>query len=37
MPVHRAKHPLYSVVLGSGQCLENFDVLKQVLSNSSQD
>ena len=34
MPVHRAKHPLYSVVLGSGQCLENFDVLQQVLSSS---
>jgi rod shape-determining protein MreB len=31
MPVHRARHPLFSVVLGSGQCLENFDVLKQVL------
>ncbi len=37
MPVHRAKHPLYSVVLGSGQCLENFDVLKQVLIASPQD
>jgi rod shape-determining protein MreB len=37
MPVHRAKHPLYSVVLGSGQCLENFDVLKQVLSAGPQD
>ena len=37
MPVHRAKHPLYSVVLGSGQCLENFDVLQQVLSSSPQD
>jgi len=37
MPVHRAKHPLYSVVLGSGQCLENFDVLKQVLSTGPQD
>jgi rod shape-determining protein MreB len=37
MPVHRAKHPLYSVVLGSGQCLENFDVLQQVLIASPQD
>ena len=37
MPVYRAKHPLYSVVLGSGQCLENFDVLQQVLSSGSQD
>ena len=26
-----AKNPLYSVVLGSGQCLEEFDVLKAVL------
>ena len=34
---HRAKHPLYSVVLGSGQCLEKFDVLQQVLSSSPQD
>ena len=32
-----AKHPLYSVVLGSGQCLENFDVLQQVLSSAPQD
>ena len=31
MPVRRAKNPLYSVVLGSGQCLEEFDVLKAVL------
>ena len=37
MPVRRAKHPLFSVVLGSGQCLENFDVLKGVLSASPQD
>ncbi|HEX5587425.1 MAG TPA: rod shape-determining protein MreB, partial [Acidimicrobiia bacterium] len=37
MPVYRSKHPLYSVVLGSGQCLENFDVLQQVLSSGSQD
>ena len=37
MPVYRSKHPLYSVVLGSGQCLENFDVLQQVLSSSPQD
>ena len=36
MPVHRARHPLFSVVLGSGQCLENFDVLKQVLSISPE-
>jgi rod shape-determining protein MreB and related proteins len=31
MPVRRAKDPLYTVVLGSGQCLEEFDVLKAVL------
>src|SRR5215831_1507135 len=37
MPVHRARRPLYSVVLGSGQCLENFDVLQQVLSTGTQD
>ena len=36
MPVHRARHPLFSVVLGSGQCLENFDVLKQVLIASPE-
>src|SRR5919201_1566574 len=31
MPVRRAKNPLYTVVLGSGQCLEEFDALKSVL------
>src|SRR5215207_2397066 len=31
MPVRRARNPLYTVVLGSGQCLEEFDVLKAVL------
>ena len=31
MPVRRAKNPLYTVVLGSGQCLEEFEVLKAVL------
>ena len=31
MPVRRAKNPLYTVVLGSGHCLEEFDVLKAVL------
>jgi rod shape-determining protein MreB len=31
MPVRRTKNPLYTVVLGSGQCLEEFDVLKAVL------
>ncbi|HMG28281.1 MAG TPA: rod shape-determining protein [Acidimicrobiia bacterium] len=31
MPVRRAKHPLYTVVLGSGQCLEEFDGLRPLL------
>jgi rod shape-determining protein MreB len=31
MPVRRAKHPLYTVVLGSGQCLEEFDGLRDLL------
>jgi rod shape-determining protein MreB len=34
MPVYVADNPLFSVVLGSGQCLEQFDVLKQVLLSS---
>ena len=37
MPVRIAKNPLFSVVLGSGQCLEQFDVLRQVLSSGSSD
>ena len=36
MPVFIADNPLFSVVLGSGQCLEQFDVLKQVLLSSHQ-
>jgi rod shape-determining protein MreB len=36
MPVYMADNPLFSVVLGSGQCLEQFDVLKQVLLASQQ-
>jgi rod shape-determining protein MreB and related proteins len=36
MPVFIADNPLFSVVLGSGQCLEQFDVLKQVLLSSEQ-
>ncbi|MGH8982339.1 MAG: rod shape-determining protein [Acidimicrobiia bacterium] len=36
MPVFMADNPLLSVVLGSGQCLEQFDVLKQVLLSSQQ-
>lgn len=34
MPIHIADNPLYSVVNGSGQCLEEFDALKQVLISS---
>jgi rod shape-determining protein MreB and related proteins len=34
MPVRRAKNPLYTVVLGSGHCLEEFDALKAVLLTS---
>jgi len=34
MPIHIADDPLYSVVHGSGQCLEEFDALKQVLISS---
>ena len=35
MPIVIAENPLYSVVHGSGQCLENFDVLKHVLISSA--
>ncbi|MFL6022834.1 MAG: rod shape-determining protein, partial [Marmoricola sp.] len=31
MPVHVAKDPLSSVVLGSGKCVEEFEALQQVL------
>jgi rod shape-determining protein MreB len=37
MPVRVAKNPLYSVVLGSGYCLEQFDVLRQVLISGPSD
>jgi rod shape-determining protein MreB len=37
MPVRRAKNALYAVVLGSGQCLEQFDVLRQVLISGPDD
>jgi rod shape-determining protein MreB len=36
MPIVIANNPLFSVVHGSGQCLENFDVLKHVLISSAQ-
>ena len=35
MPIIVAKNPLFSVVVGSGQCLEEFDVLKSVLISSN--
>jgi len=36
MPIVIADNPLLSVVHGSGQCLENFDVLKHVLSSPTR-
>jgi len=36
MPIVIAPNPLFSVVIGSGQCLEEFDALKQVLISSQQ-
>jgi rod shape-determining protein MreB len=36
MPILIAPNPLFSVVIGSGQCLEEFDALKQVLISSQQ-
>jgi rod shape-determining protein MreB len=35
MPIVIAKNPLHSVAIGSGQCLEEFDALKQVLISST--
>src|SRR5579884_430965 len=35
MPLVVAKNPLHSVAIGSGQCLEEFEALKQVLISSS--
>jgi rod shape-determining protein MreB len=37
MPVRRSKNALFTVVLGSGQCLEQFDVLRQVLISGPDD
>ena len=34
MPIVVAKDPLNSVAIGSGQCLEEFEALKQVLISS---
>jgi len=36
MPIVVAKNPLQCVALGSGQCLEEFEALKQVLITSSR-
>ena len=36
MPIVVAKDPLNSVAIGSGQCLEEFEALKQVLISSSR-
>ena len=35
MPILIARDPLHSVAIGSGQCLEEFNVLRQVLANSA--
>jgi len=35
MPIVVANNPLHSVAIGSGQCLEEFEALKQVLISSS--
>src|SRR5216110_2774657 len=37
MPMVVASNPLHSVAIGSGQCLEEFEALKQVLISSSSD
>ena len=36
MPIVTAAKPLQSVVLGSGKCLEEFDVLHSVLASSAR-
>ena len=36
MPVHIAENPLSSVVIGSGRCLEEFEVLQRVLVSPSR-
>ncbi len=35
MPIHVAESPLHAVAIGSGQCLEEFEALKQVLISST--
>jgi len=36
MPIHVAEQPLSCVAIGSGKCLEEFEVLKRVLVSSSR-
>ncbi len=36
MPIHVADEPLQSVAIGSGRCVEEFEVLKQVLMSSGR-
>jgi rod shape-determining protein MreB len=36
MPIHVADNPLSCVVIGSGKCLEEFEVLKRVLISSNR-
>src|SRR5436309_6485885 len=36
MPIHVADNPLFCVAIGSGQCLEEFEVLKRVLISSNR-
>ncbi len=35
MPVHTAKDPLLCVAMGSGKCLEEFDIMRKVLISSA--
>jgi rod shape-determining protein MreB and related proteins len=37
MPVKVARNPLFAVAIGSGQCLEEFDALKGLLSTDSRN
>jgi rod shape-determining protein MreB len=36
MPIHVADEPLSCVAIGSGKCLEEFEVLKRVLISSTR-
>jgi len=36
MPIHIAEDPLYCVAVGSGKCLEEFEILKRVLISSGR-